>query len=192
MDNSTRERPRPEKVAVVDEVQERFESANAVLLTEYRGLSVKSQGELRRSLRSAGGDYKVYKNTLVRIAAERVGLGDLEVLLHGPTAIAFVTGDAVEVAKSLRDFAKTHPTLVVKGGVLGTRLIDAASASALADMPPRTQVLAEIAGLLEAPLAQFAALLAAPARDIAYALQALIDKHGGEPVPEVSTEDAAA
>lgn len=170
------ENPRPEKVAVVDEVAAAFEAADAVLLTEYRGMSVKAISELRRALRPTGAQYRVYKNTLVRIAAEQRGIEGLEPLLHGPTALAFVEGDAVEAAKALRDFAKTNPNLVVKGGVLGTSVLDAKQASALADMPPRAQVLAEIAGLLEAPLSTLASLIEAPVRDIAYAIAALEDK----------------
>ena len=130
----------------------------------------------RSQLGTAGAEYKVYKNTLVRIAADRVGLSEMSALLTGPTAIAFIKGDAVEVAKVLRDFAKTHANLIVKGGVLGSSVLDAAQANALADMPPKAQVLAEIAGLLEAPLANIASLLEAPVRDIAYAIAALEEK----------------
>ena len=173
---TTTNNPRPAKVAVVDEVRARFESVGASLLTEYRGLSVKDLQNLRRQLSTAGAEYKVYKNTLVRIAADSVGLSSLSSLLTGPTAIAFITGDAVEVAKVLRDFAKTHANLIVKGGVLGSTVLDAAQANALADMPPRAQVLAEIAGLLEAPLATLANLLEAPVRDIAYTIAALEEK----------------
>jgi ribosomal protein L10 len=116
------ENPRPEKVAVVDEVKTRLGESEAVLLTEYRGLDVPAISELRRALRAAGGDYKIYKNSLVGFAVRDLGL-DLEDLLTGPTAMAFVTtqpdgtpGDAVTVAKALRDFAKGNPNLVVKGG----------------------------------------------------------------------------
>jgi len=136
------ENPRPEKVAVVDEVQERLTNASAALLTEYRGLDVSALGELRRALRQAGGDYKVYKNTLVRFAARNAGL-ELDELLTGPTAIAFVgvrpdgePGDAVLVAKALRDFARTNPALVVKGGVMADKALSAAEARALADVEP--------------------------------------------------------
>src|ERR1700733_6797580 len=115
--------PRPEKVAVVDEVREHFERSDAAILTEYRGLKVKDMATLRRSLRAAGGDYKVYKNTLVRFAARDLGLAELEPMLVGPTAIAFVDGDAVGVAKALRDYARTNPILVVKGGVLGSKVM---------------------------------------------------------------------
>lgn len=179
METNTMDSGRParaEKVAVVDEVREQLKASNATLLTDYRGLSVKDLQTLRRNVRGVGGDYKIYKNTLVRIAANTSGLGELEQLLVGPTGVVFVTGDAVEVAKVLRDFAKTNANLIVKGGVLGTKILDAAQAAALADMPPRVQVLAEIAGLLEAPLSTLASLLEAPVRDMAYAIAALEEK----------------
>ena len=169
------ENPNADKVALVGEISNLFAGADAVLLTEYRGLTVKRLGELRAALRPAGAQFRVFKNTLVRIAAHRNGL-DADSMLVGPTAIAFVKGDAVEVAKILRDFAKTNQNLIVKGGVLGTKMLTAAQVSSLADMPPRQQVLAEIAGLFAAPLSQFASLLGAPPRDFAYALSALADK----------------
>lgn len=167
--------PRPEKVSIVDEIKAALAESDAVLLTEYRGMTVPSIGKLRRQL-GATTSYKVYKNTLVRIAAEQSGIEGLEPLLKGPTAVAFVKGDAVEAAKSLRDFAKTEPRLIVKGGLLGNKVLDAAQTAALADMPPRIQVLAELAGLFEAPLSSFASLLEAPVRDIAYAIAALEEK----------------
>lgn len=182
---STRE-VRPEKVAVVEEVRARLASADAALLTEYRGLKVSELATLRRNLRAAGGDYKIYKNTLVRLAAKELGLDELQALLTGPTAIAFVThGDAVDVAKALRDYGRTNPALVVKGGVLGTKPLTADEARALADVPPRDVLLARLAGALAAPLTQFAGLLQALPRNLAYGLQALIDQRGG-------TSDAVA
>ena len=190
------ENPRPEKVAVVDEVRERLDATSAALLTEYRGLDVAAISELRRALREVGGEYKIYKNTLVRFAARDLGL-EIEDLLTGPTAIAFVpsgrwhAGDAVDVAKALRDFAKTNPTLVVKGGVLGTKLLTADEAKALADVEPREVLLAKLAGALAAPMEQFAGLLEALPRNFAYGLKALIDQQGG--VPETpTTADARA
>jgi len=178
--------PRPEKVAVVAEVQQKLAAAEAAIITEYRGMTVAQMSGLRRQLREQGGEYCVLKNTLVRIAAKNLEL-DLDELLVGPTAIAFVgtkadgsTGDIAGVAKALRGFARDVPALIIKGGVLGTRTIDAEGARALADMPSREQVLGQIAGLFEAPLSQMASLLAAPVRDVAYAVQALIDKEGGE------------
>ena len=168
--------PRPEKVAVVDEVRERLSSSGAAILTEYRGLTVAELARLRSSLREVGGEYKIYKNTLVRFAVRDLGLAELEGLLQGPTAIAFVEGDAVPVAKSLRDFARTNPNLSVKGGVLGTRVLSAADAGALADVAPREVLLAQLAGAMAAPLQQLAGLLQALPRSFAYGLAALIDK----------------
>ena len=179
--------PRPEKVAVVDEVQRRLSDTDAAVLTEYRGLNVKAMADLRAAVRTAGGDYKVYKNTLVRFAARNLEL-DLEELLVGPTAIAFVTttpdgaaGDAVTVAKALKTFAKDHPALVLKGGLLGDRLLSAAEVQALADTAPREELLARFAGLLAAPMQRMAGLLQALPRDFAYGLKALIDQQGGRP-----------
>jgi large subunit ribosomal protein L10 len=181
------ENPRPEKVAVVDDVRERLESSSAALLTEYRGLDVAAISALRRALRDAGGDYKIYKNTLVRFAARDLGL-ELEDLLTGPTAIAFITerpdgsaGDAVDVAKALRDFARANPSLVVKGGVLGTRPLTAEQARALAEVEPREVLLAKLAGAMAAPMVQLAGLLEAVPRSFAYGLKALIDQQGGVP-----------
>jgi len=165
--------PRPEKVAVVDEVRERFDGANAALLTEYRGLNVKSLAELRRALRDAGGEMKVYKNTLVRFAARDLGL-EIDDLLTGPTAIAFVDGDPVTVAKALRDFARTNPALVVKGGLLGDKMLSATETQALADVEPRDVLLAKLAGAMAAPMVQFAGLLQALPRNFAYGLKALL------------------
>jgi large subunit ribosomal protein L10 len=190
------ENPRSEKVAVVDEVRERLDATSAALLTEYRGLDVTAISDLRRALRAAGGEYKIYKNTLVRFAARDLGL-ELEDLLTGPTAIAFITekpdgspGDAVDVAKALRDFAKVNPNLVVKGGVLGTKPLTADEAKALADVEPREVLLAKLAGAMAAPMVQLAGLLEALPRNFAYGLKALIDQQGG--VPETPADDPAA
>lgn len=171
--------PRPEKVAVVEEVRDRLTGAGAAILTEYRGLSVPEMAALRRSLRDAGGDYKVYKNTLVRFAVQRAGLEHLEALIGGPTAIAFVDQDVVEVARALRDFSRTHPSLVVKGGLLGEELISATEATALAELPSREEMLARFAGLLAAPLQRLASLLQALPQNLAYGIKALVDQRGG-------------
>jgi large subunit ribosomal protein L10 len=185
------ENPRPEKVAVVEEVRSKLDSSSAAILTEYRGLKVKELADLRRSLRAVGGDYKIYKNTLVRFAARDLGLDELESLLEGPTAIAFVEGDAVDVAKALRDFARTNPNLVVKGGVLGSSILSAKDAGALADLPSREVLLARIAGGLAAPLVQFAGLLQALPRNFAYGLKALIDQGGAPGAPADAPAPAA-
>lgn len=187
------ENPRPEKVAVVDEVRAKLEAAEATVLTEYRGLNVAATAQLRRALRDAGGEYKVYKNTLVRIAARELGL-ELDDLLVGPTALAFVEGDPVSVAKVLRDYAKTNPALVIKGGLLGEAVLDEAGITALADVEPREVLLAKLAGALAAPMTKFAGLLQALPRDFAYGLQALIDQGGapGAPASAPAAEAEAA
>ncbi|MCU1497517.1 MAG: rplJ [Acidimicrobiales bacterium] len=184
------ENPRPEKVAVVDEVRAKFEAADAAVLTEYRGLNVAATAQLRAALRDAGGEYKVYKNTLVRFAARDLGL-EIEDLLTGPTAIAFVQGDPVTVAKALRDFAKTNPALVIKGGLLGSQPLTEDGVRALADVEPREVLLAKFAGALAAPMQQFAGLLQALPRDFAYGLKALIDQGGAPGAPADAPASAA-
>src|SRR3954451_4267186 len=189
------ENPRPEKVAVVNEVRERLSSSGGAILTEYRGLNVSELADLRRSLRGAGGQYKIYKNTLVRFALRELGLEELEEMLLGPTAIAFVDGDAAAVAKSLRDFARGNPNLVIKGGVLGETILSGKDASALAELPSREQLLAQLAGAMAAPLQNMAGLLKALPQNFAYALRALAEQQGG-PVdvdsPPAAEPDAEA
>ena len=185
--------PRPEKTAVVEEIRNKLDDADAAVLTEYRGLSVRALAELRGSLRPANTEYKVFKNRLARRAAEEAGLTDLLPLLEGPVAIAFVHGDAVPAAKALRDFGRTNPALVVKGGLLGPRAVTAAELTALADIPPRDQLLAMLAGGFQAPLTKAAGLFQAFTRNLAYGVKALIDQRaasepeaGSEAVPESS------
>jgi len=184
--------PRPAKVAVVDEVEQRLVAASAAILTEYRGISVKDLQQLRRALTAAGGDYKVYKNTLVRRAVQHAGLDVLEPMLTGPTAIAFVRDDVAAVAKVLRDFARANPAFVVKGGLIGSDLLDARRAAALADLPSREVLLAQFAGLLAAPMQRFAGLLQAIPQKFAYALKALIETRPVEPQVAAEVEGGAA
>ena len=191
------ENPRPEKVAVVDEIRGRLEAADATVLTEYRGLDVTSIQTLRRALRDAGADYKVYKNTLARFAARDAGL-DLEDQLMGPTAFAFTAtkadgspGDPVMLAKALKEFAKANEALVIKGGLMDGALLSPDDVKALADVAPREELLAQFAGLLAAPMQRLAGLMAAVPRDFAYGLQALIDQQGGVP-DAAATDDAGA
>jgi large subunit ribosomal protein L10 len=186
------ENPRPEKVAVVDEVRGKLTEADAALLTEYRGLTVKQLADLRRQLRPAGGEYKIYKNTLVRFAARDVVEDRLDALLTGPTAIAFVRGDVAAAAKALRDYSRTNQALVLKGGLLGATLVSPKDIEALADLPSRDVLLAQIAGAFQAPLAQLAGLLQALPRNFAYGLKALIDERGGAPEPTAPEPEPAA
>ncbi|MDP6480911.1 MAG: 50S ribosomal protein L10 [Acidimicrobiales bacterium] len=179
------ENPRPDKVAVVDEVRERLSNTEAAVLTEYRGLDVPALAELRAALRAVGGEYKVYKNTLVRLAVNDLDF-DINDLLTGPTAIALVgerpdgsAGDAVSVAKALDEFAKNHEALVIKGGLLDSQRLSVEQITALAKIAPREVLLAQIAGALAAPMQQFASLLNALPQNLAYGLKALIDQQGG-------------
>ncbi len=188
---------RSEKVAVVDEVREKFSASDAAVLTEYRGLDVPAMAELRRALRESGGEYKVYKNTLVRFAVEELGL-EIDDLLTGPTAIAFVgeqadgsAGDPVGVAKALKEFAKANEALIIKGGLLDEKRLTAEEISALAEIAPREVLLAQLAGAMAAPMQQFAALLKALPQNMAYALQALIEQGGAPGAPTVDETDAA-
>ena len=178
--------PRPEKAAVVAEVRDRLAASDAALLTEYRGLNVGEMAELRRSLRAAGGQYTIYKNTMVRLATAELGM-DLADLLTGPTAIAFVGdgadgdgGDAAAVAKALRDFSRANRALVLKGGVLGDKVLTAEDLLALADLPSRDVLLAQLAGGFQAPLVKLAGLMQALPRNFAYGLKALIDTRADE------------
>jgi large subunit ribosomal protein L10 len=180
--------PRAEKVAVVNEVRDRLDAADAAVLTEYRGLTVAELAGLRRELAAAGGDYKIYKNTLVRLAVAGGPQAPLHDLLTGPTAIAFVQGDVSAVAKALRDFARNNPNLVVKGGVVGTGLLSASEINILADLPSRETLLSRFAGGLAAPLQQMAGLVQALPRNLAYGLAAPTD---GMPAPVADTPDTA-
>ena len=186
--------PRPEKIAIVAEVQEKFSNAEAVILTEYRGLDVTDMAVLRAAMKQAGGEYKVYKNTLVRVAAKELNL-EIEELLVGPTAIAFTgtrpdgsSGDPVSIAKALTNFAKDHEDLIIKGGVLEGALLSTEEITALSKIAPREELLARLAGGMAAPLREFASLLNAIPQNFAYALSALIEAGGAGTETDETTE----
>ncbi len=170
---------RPDKAASVAEITEAFTGAGAAVITEYRGLKVSEMKELRRSL-GANTQYAVVKNTLTKIAAREAGL-QLDELLEGPTAIAFIKGDPVEAAKGLRDFAKAHPLLVIKGGVLDGKTMSADDIRKLADVESREVLLAKLAGAMQASLAQAAALFQAPLAKTARTVEALRAKAEEDP-----------
>ena len=163
---------RPDKAAAVTELAEKFSSSQGAVLTEYRGLTVKALRDLRRSL---GDDatYAVSKNTLTTIAAREAGVEGIEEHLVGPTAIAFIDGDPVVVAKGLRDFARTNPLLVIKGGVLDGKFLDSDEVKKLADLESREVLLAKVAGGMQGVLQQAISLLAAPLSQAARSLAAL-------------------
>src|SRR5712692_3538838 len=181
---------RPDKVAVVEEVRDKLRDADAAVLTEYRGLTVSELAQLRGTLRPSSTEYKVFKNSLARRAVEAAGLTDLLPLLEGPVAIAFVHGDAVVAAKVLRDFGKTYPVLVIKGGLLGPRVLSGADVESLAEIQPREVLLARLAGGFQAPLTKAAGLFQAFTRNLAYGLQAYIDQRvaAEPPAPAAPSE----
>ena len=174
--------PRPEKVAVVDEVRERLDGAAGAILTEYRGLRVGEMAELRRALRAAGCEYKIYKNTLVKLAVAGGPHELLDPLLSGPTGIAFVSGDITAAARALRDYSRVNPNLVMKGALHGEGFFSAQDLVRLAGLPSREVLLASVAGAIAAPLQQLACLLQALPRNLACGLAALIDERGGPPL----------
>ncbi len=191
---------RPEKTAAVAEIVDSFNDAAGAVLTEYRGLTVKQLQDLRRSL-GENANYAVVKNTLAKIAATEVGIEGFDDLLTGPTAIAFINGDVVEAAKGLRDFAKANPALVIKGGVLDGKSLDATEIAKLADLESREVLLGKLAGGMLASLSQAVYLLNAPlaqAARLAGALQAKAEQDptilaGGASQgtgPAASAEDA--
>jgi large subunit ribosomal protein L10 len=183
---------RPEKTAVVEEIRTKLTESDAAVLTEYRGLTVSELAELRGALRPAGTEYKVFKNTLARRAVQEAGLDELVPLLLGPTAIAFVKGDAVVAAKALRDFGKGNDALVIKGGLLGPRVLTPAEISALAEVEPREVLLAKLAGGFQAPMNKAAGLFSAFTRNFAYGLKAYVDQRvqGGEALEESAAAEA--
>ncbi len=187
--------PNAEKVETVAEISERFSRSSAAVITEYRGLTVKQVTQLRRSL---GRDttYAVVKNTLTKRAASDAGVAIDEALLVGPTAIAFVSGDPVEAAKGLRDFAKANPLLVIKGGILDGRSLSADEVNRIADLESREVLLARIAGALKALPTRAAGLFQAPLSQMARLAKALEEKKqaaaeaSAAPAAEAPPEDA--
>ncbi len=163
------------KEANVAELTEKFQSSNAVLLTEYRGLTVAQLKQLRRSI-SADATYAVAKNTLIKIAAANAGVTAFDGQLVGPSALAFVHGDAVSVAKALRDFAKANPLLVVKSGLLDGAALSAEEVTKLADLESREVLLAKAAGIFKASLFKAAYMFNAPLAQAARAVDALRQK----------------
>jgi large subunit ribosomal protein L10 len=189
------ENPRPEKVAVVEEVRERLASSHASVVAEYRGLTVAQLAELRRALAGIG-EFKVYKNTLVRLAVAGSPHEELTPLLTGPTAITFVHGEVTEAAKTLRDFARNYPALVVKGGLADGAALSGQDLARLADLPSREVLLARLAGGLAAPLRQLAGLLQALPQNLAYGLSALVERRRQEeaglgPAADADASEAA-
>jgi len=171
------EESKEKKAQVVDSVAEMLSRSSIVLVTDYRGLTVAEMTRLRRRLRGQGMDYRVIKNTLAALAAQKVERSALEELLVGPTAIAFSYGDVIPTVKSMLDYVKTSKsTLRIKGGLLGTRVLSTAELSALATMPPKEVLVARMLGNLQAPLYGLMYVLSANLRGLVTVLQARIQQ----------------
>jgi large subunit ribosomal protein L10 len=183
--------PTQAKAAVIEEITERFRTSSAAVLTEYRGLTVAQLTQLRRSL-GEGSSYAVVKNTLTKRAAEEVGFTDLAAQLSGPTAIAFIEGDPVVAAKAIRDFARANPLLVVKGGVVEGRALDAAEVTRLADVESREVLLAKLAGAMKGNLTKAAGLFQAPLSQVARLAAALQEKKPADGAAADAAEAPAA
>jgi large subunit ribosomal protein L10 len=190
---STQNAQMTHKIAVVDEVRTRIGDASASIVSEYRGLSVAELAELRTALAAVGGDYRIFKNTLVRRAIDGGEYQPLSEYLTGPSALTFVQGDVSAVAKALKDFSRANPLLVIKGGLADGSLLSSTDLAALADLPPRDVLLARFAGALAAPMQQMAGLLQALPRNLAYGISALIEQReaGGEKLPEAEASAEA-
>ena len=181
---------RPDKAAAVAELTEDFRSANATVLTEYRGLSVTSMKQLRRALGSTT-KYSVVKNTLTKIAAKDAGVDLSPDLLQGPSAVAFIKGDPINAAKSLRDFAKENPLLIIKGGIYEGKAISAAELMQLANLESREVLLAKLAGAMKGSLAKAARVFDA-LRIKMEAGAPVVAQAPAAPVEAVVVEEAAA
>jgi large subunit ribosomal protein L10 len=171
---------RPDKAAAVAELTAKFRESSAAVLTEYRGLTVAQLTQLRRTI-SEHATYAVVKNTLSDIAAKEAGVTAFEGQFSGPSAIAFITGDPVETAKSMRDFAKDHPALVIRGGLLDGKPLTADDVRKLADLEPREVLLAKLAGAMKASMSGAVALFAAPLSQTARVVDALRQKREEQP-----------
>ena len=172
--------PTTAKAHTIDELTEQLTNAKLIVLTDYRGLRVADLQDLRTNLRKSGGDFRVAKNTLTRIAAESAGITGLEPLLEGPLALGIANDDIVGFTKSLSDFARTSRILTIRGGVLDKNVITAEQVEAISTLPSKEVLQGKLLGLLQSPMARTVGVLSGPSRSLAYLLQARADSLGGE------------
>jgi len=170
--------PTVKKSNDIDLLQDRFENANMVILTDYRGLSVAQMQEFRGKLRPSEGEFRVSKNTLVRIAAERAGVEGLEGYLEGPTAVVFAMGDIAGAAKAVSDFARSSRILEVKAGVMNNQVMTPADVEVISSLPPREELLGKLVGMLASPMARTVGVLGGPSRSMAYLVNARMESMG--------------
>jgi large subunit ribosomal protein L10 len=163
--------PTQAKIETVGELKSRLDGVTTVLLAEYRGLTVLQLAELRKQLKAVSAEYKIVKNRLARLALTGSSLSSLSANLKGPTGLVLAKGDPVSVAKALANFARTNQALVVKVGLVAGQVLEPAGLKALADLPSRDALRAQIAGALQGPLASLVGLLQAPQRQLVYVLE---------------------
>jgi large subunit ribosomal protein L10 len=168
--------PTAQKTATVDEIKQKLTGSTAVILTDYRGLSVKEMQALRAKLREVGGEVKVYKNTLTELALRELALPAMDDLLQGPTLFTFAVGDPVAPAKALIDFAKEHKQLEVKGGFIDHRVVAAGVITALASLPSREELIAKLLGTMLNPMTGLVRVMNGPAGAMARVLRAIADQ----------------
>ena len=168
------------KEAAVSEIQEKMQQAQSVVFVDYRGLTVEEVTNLRCKMRDAGVEYKVIKNTMIRKAAEELGIEGLEPMLHGPTAVAFGMTDAVAPAKILVNFIKDAKKTEIKCGVMEGKVLDVKGVEALAELPPKEVLIAKMMGSLNAPITNFVGVLSATLRSLVYAIEAVRKQKAGE------------
>ena len=180
--------PKQEKIETVEEIKEKLGSAKIAILTEFQGLNVAEMTELRRLFRDADIDYKVYKNTLTRIAAHDLGVNDIDNYLLGTTALAF-GNDTVSPAKIVKDFQAKHRNFVIKAGILDKRLIASDDVMALADIPPREVLFAMVMGAMQSPISGLLSVIQAPARNFIYILKSLAEQKGKDAESDQPAEE---
>lgn len=171
--------PTKAKSLTIDELSEQIANAKLIVLTDYRGLRVSDLQDLRTNLRKSGGEIRVAKNTLTRIAAENAGITGLDSYLEGPLALGLASDDIVGFSKTLADFARTSRILTIRGGVLDKNFISAEQVEAISTLPSKEVLQAKLLGLLQSPMARTVGVLSGPSRSVAYLLQARADELGG-------------
>ncbi|MFA7468374.1 MAG: 50S ribosomal protein L10 [Desulfotomaculaceae bacterium] len=171
---------RQEKEEMLQQLKGKMEASQLIILAEYKGLNVEAMTKLRRKLRGVGGEIKVAKNTITKLAAKEAGLDDLNVYLEGPVAMTFGFDDPVAPAKVMNDFAKEYKLLDIKAGILEGRIIDPQAIKALADLPSREVLLAKVLGGMQTPMYGFAGALQGLLRNLVYVLDAVREKKSEE------------
>jgi len=171
--------PTQAKATQIDDLVQRMQRAELTIVADYRGLSVSALQDLRGRLRPVDAEFKVAKNTLTRIAAEKIGIEGLDTHLEGPTAIMFAYGDVVAPAKAIGDFARSSRILQVKAGVMNGEVVTPADVEAIASLPPREELLGRLVGLLASPMTRTVGVLSGPSRSVAYLVNARIESLGG-------------